>query len=84
MRRSLKVVLAVALCLIPIIGIYMVLSQPSLVYSQPFLVMSLYGEPNQETHQVGIGWPNTQMQVVVEVTQIYGIDWPILLNHVDI
>ena len=84
MKRSLKVALVVAVCLLPITGFYVVLSQPSLLYSQPFQVISLYGDPEHETHEVVIGWPFTQMQVVIEVTLAYGFEWPMLLNHVDI
>lgn len=83
MNRRAKVIIAVAVFVIPI-SVYMVWSHPSMVYSQPFSVYGLYNLVDEEIFEVGIGWPNTQMQVVVEVTDITGIQLPLNFNIVDI
>jgi hypothetical protein len=71
LKKSVKIVLVVALCIIVPTGIWLGLAYPSVVLSQP-VNASGFGVAFQ-THDVVIGFPKTQMQVVVEVTNLVAL-----------
>ncbi|MFW9831422.1 MAG: hypothetical protein ACFFD8_06575 [Candidatus Thorarchaeota archaeon] len=71
MRKSLKIVLVVALIIIVPTGIWLGLAYPSAVLSQPVNASGL--GVASSTFELVVGFPKTQMQVVVEVTDIVAL-----------
>jgi hypothetical protein len=62
--RAVKIVAVVALIAVICVGVYVGLAWPTPIYSQPF---SFSGATSQ-TYSVAIGFPKSQIQVVIELS----------------
>lgn len=71
MKKSVKIVLVVALCIIVPTGIWLGLAYPNAVLSAPVNASGL--GVAYSTYELVVGLPNTQLQVVVEVTNIVAL-----------
>lgn len=70
MNRRTKVIIAVVLCIIPLVTVYLVWSQPSVIFYEPFEDTGIRFA--EVTFEVEIGPPYTQMQVHIEVDTYAG------------
>jgi hypothetical protein len=71
MKKNMKIVLVVALIIIVPTGVWLGLAAPSAVLSAP-VNASGFGVAFS-TYELVVGLPNTQMQVVMEVTDIVAL-----------
>lgn len=65
-NRRAKVIIAVALCIIPIAAVFFVWSQPRIIRHEEFDAFS--GRFVTVEINVSIGWPHGEFQVVINVT----------------
>jgi hypothetical protein len=71
MKKNVKIILVVALIIIVPTGVWLGLAAPGVVLSAP-VNASGFGVAFS-TFDVVVGWPKTQMQVVMEVTDIVAL-----------
>lgn len=71
MNKTLKIIIAAAIIVLVPTGIYLGLALPSTVLSSPVNASGLFVA--YQEYDVYIGFPKTQMQVVVEVTTLVAL-----------
>ena len=72
MNRKAKAAIAVVLCIIPIALVYLVYSEPIVVYTHPFAVSCNIACVDVQVLQFEVHWPYIEWKLEVNVTQITG------------